>query len=134
MIVKTSQDGHDHIGLLVGASNARRYFRKEAPTIDLRLGDLEIQCTLSPDFWQGRPQICDPRLSEWLEFKVGRSRPGRDPMLLTMVPSGSDTFVVIPRTRKRVDAFGAEISTPRSVKSESYFPVARVPVLESSVA
>jgi hypothetical protein len=134
MVVKTQKDGRDHIGLHIGAANARRHFRKRAQTIDLRLDDLEIRCALSPDFWEGRPEIHDPRLSEWLEFKVGRRRPGRDPMLLTMVPAGSDTFVVIPRTGKRIDAFGAEISAPREVKSESYFPVPSVPALESSVA
>ena len=131
MVVKTLRDGRDHIGLHIGTANARRYFRKRTPTIDLKLDDLEIQCTLSPDFWAGRPEIYDPRLSEWLEFKVGRGRPGRDPMLLSMVPSGFDTFVVVPRTGRRIDAFGAEISAPRNVKSESYFPVARVPVLSS---
>jgi hypothetical protein len=134
MLVKTHRDGRDHIGLQIGTANTRRYFRKRTPTIDLRLDDLEIRCTLSPDFWAGRPEIHDPRLSEWLEFKVGRRRPGLDPMLLTMVPSGVDTFVVIPRTAKKTDSFGAELSTPREVKSESYFSVARVPVLESSVA
>jgi hypothetical protein len=134
MLVKTQKDARDHLGLHIGTANARRYFRKRAQTIDLRLGDLEIQCTLSPDFWEGRPEIYDPRLSEWLEFKVGRSRPGRDPMLLTMVPSGSDTFVIVPTTENRNDAFGAEVSAPRTVKSESYFPVTRVQVLESSVA
>ncbi len=134
MLVKTQKDGRDYIGLHIGTANARRYFRKRTPTIDLRLDDLEIQCTLSPDFWAGRPEIYDPRLSEWLEFKVGRGPSGRDPMLLTMVPSSSDTFVVTLRTAKKADAFGAEISAPREVKSESYFPVARVPVLESSVA
>lgn len=134
MLVKTHQDGRDHIGLHIGTANARRYFSKRAQTIDLRLDDLEIQCRLSPDFWDGRPEIHDPRLSEWLEFKVGRGRPGRDPMLLTMVRSGFDTFVVIPKTGKRTDAFGLEISAPREVKSESYFPVARAPILESSVA
>jgi hypothetical protein len=134
MVVKTQKDGHDQIGLHIGAANARRHFRKRAQTIDLRLDDLEIRCALSPDFWEGRPEIHDPRLSEWLEFKVGRGRSGREPMLLTMAPSGSDTFVVIPRTAKKPDPFGAEISAPRKVKSESYFPVARVPLLESSVA
>jgi hypothetical protein len=138
MLVKTSQDGRDHIGLHVGTSNARRYFRKQAQTIDLRLGDLEIQCRLSPDFWQGRPEIYDPRLSEWLEFKVGRGRPGQDPMLLTMAPSGSGAFVVTPRirtrTRNRTEAFDAETSPPRRVKSESYFRVSSAPILESSVA
>ena len=132
MLVKTQKDGRDHIGLHIGTANARRYFRKRAPTIDLRLDDLEIQCTLSPDFWAGRPEIYDPRLSEWLEFKVGRGRPGRDPMPLTMVPSGANTFVVTPKTTNRSDAFGAKISTPRRAESESYFSL--VPALESSVA
>ncbi len=131
MLVKTHRNGRDHLGLNIGTANARRYFRKRTPTIDLRLDDLEIQCPLPPDFWDGRPEIHDPRLSEWLEFKVGGGRSGRDPMLLTMVPSGSDRFVVIPRTAKKTDPFGAEISTPREAKSEGYFPVARVPVLES---
>jgi hypothetical protein len=131
MVVKTHKDGRDHIGLHIGTANARRYFRRHAQTIDLRLDDLEIQCTLSPDFWEGRPEIYDPRLSEWLEFKVGRRRPGGDPMLLTMVPSGSDTFVVIPRTENRTDSFGAEISAPRKVQSETYFPLRGLPVLPS---
>ena len=131
MLVKTHKNGRDHLGLHIGTANARRYFRKRTPTIDLRLDDLEIRCALSPDFWEGRPEIYDPRLSEWLEFKVGRRSPARGPMLLTMVPSGSDTFVVTPKTRKRTDAFGAEISTPREVKSESYFSVARVRLMES---
>ena len=86
MLVKTHRDGRDHLGLDIGTANARRYFRKRTPTIDLRLDDLEIQCPLPPDFWEGRPEIHDPRLSEWLEFKVGGGRSGRDPMLLTMVP------------------------------------------------
>ena len=132
MIVKTSQNSRDHIGLHVGAANARRYFR--AQTIDLRLGDLEIQCTLPPDFWHGRPEIFDPRLSEWLEYKVGRGRRGQDPMLLTMDQSGSGTFVVTPRTPKRTGAFDEETSVPKTVRSESGFSVVRVPVLESSVA
>lgn len=134
MLVKTHTDERDHLGLHIGAANARRYFRKRTPTIDLRLDDLEIQCTLAPDFWVGRPEIYDPRLSEWLEFKVGRRRPGQGPMLLSMLPTGSGTFVVVPRTEQRVDAFGAEISTPREVRFESRFRVARVSVLASSAA
>src|SRR3974390_2393112 len=130
MIVKTSQDDRDHIGLHIGATNARRYFRKGTPTIDLRLGDLQIQCTLSPDFWRGRPEIYDPRLIEWLEYKVGRGRPGQDPMLLTMAPSGSDTFVVTPRTPKKTYAFDVETPPARNVKSESSFRGATMPVLE----
>lgn len=134
MLVRTSQDSRDHLGLFIGTSNARRYFPKGTPTIDLRLGDLEIQCTLSPDFWMGRPEIFDPRLSEWLEFKVGRARSRKDPTLFTMAPSRSGTFVVKPRTKKKLDEFGEEIPPPRKIRSESYFSVDRVPALESFVA
>jgi hypothetical protein len=132
MLVKTSQNGRDHLGLHIGTANARRYFR--AQTIDLRLGDLEIQCTLPPDFWHGRPEIYDPRLSEWLEYKVGRGRPGQDPMLLTMAPSGSGAFVVTPRSPKRTGAFDEEAPPPRKVRSEPFLSVGRVSVFESSVA
>jgi hypothetical protein len=115
--------------LFGGRANARRYFRKRAQSIDLKLDDLEIQCRLSPDFWDGRPEIHDPRLSEWLDFKAGRGRSGPTPMLLTMVPSGVDTFAVRPKAKNENEVFGAEVSRPRKVKSESVFSFGRMPVL-----
>jgi hypothetical protein len=75
--------------------------------------------------------IHDPRLSEWLEFKIGRERSGREPMLLTMVPSGLDTFLVKPGAAKKADPFGSEVTPQREAKSERYFPVGRVPALAS---
>lgn len=130
MVVKTQKDERALTGLHIGRANARRYFRRRAQSIDLRLDDLQIQCTLSPDFWHGRPEIHDPRLSEWLEFKAGRSRPGREPMELTMVPSGADTFVVKPKAQS-YGAFGAEVSITKKPKSESPFSLGHVPALES---
>src|SRR5579863_10393691 len=98
MLVKAHRDGHVHTGLYIGDNNARRYFRKRAQSIDLMLDDLRIRCTLSPKFWEGHPEIQDPRLNEWLDFKDVRERPGREPMLLTMLPSGENTFLVRPKS------------------------------------
>lgn len=118
MLVKTYKDGQDHTGLLIGEANARRYFSRRKPCIELRLGDLHIQCTLSPDFWQGHPEIHDPRLSVWLEFKIGRRAASREPIFLSMVPAGSDSFVVRP-SDKPSESFGADVTRPRTVRAES---------------
>lgn len=106
MLVTAYRDGRARTGLMVGEANARRFFRKRSSSIELRLDDLRIECTLQPDFWLGRPEIHDPRLSLWLEFKAGRSR---HPMQLSMVPSGANTFVVRPES-KRDEGFGLEIA------------------------
>ena len=132
MVVKTYRDGPDRRGLHIGRSNARRYFRRHAHSIDLKLDDLQIQCTLSPDFWDKRPEIHDPRLSEWLEFKVGRRGTNREPMLLTMTPSGADTFVVTPKAGKNNEHFGAEISPSSKLAPESLLTLSLLPALESS--
>jgi hypothetical protein len=109
MLVTTYRDGRARTGLMVGEANARRYFRKRSSLIELRLDDLHIQCTLEPDFWQGHPEIHDPRLSVWLEFKAGRGLTGRQPMQMSMVPSGANTYVVRPEAR-RAEALAAEIT------------------------
>jgi len=131
MIVKTHRDGCDNTGLHIGRVNARRYFRRLSHSIDLKLDDLQIQCTLSPDFWDARPEIHDPRLSEWLEFKVGRRRAGLEPMQLTMVPAGDDTFVIKPKHEQTPEAFGAEISLPRKVAPQSVLSLSPVQVFEA---
>jgi len=131
MLVKTHKNGCDHTGLHIGRSNASRYFRKHVQSIELKLGDLRIQCALTSDFWEGRPQIHDPRLSEWLKFKMDRAHSGRAPALLTMVPAGADTFVLHPSPEAASEAFGADISTATKMPPESCFPPAYVPVLPS---
>jgi hypothetical protein len=131
MVVKMQRDGRDHTGLHIGAANVRRYFRKGMRVVDLMLDHLLIQCTLSPDFWQGRPEIHDPRLSEWLEFKAGRGRTAREPMQLTMVRSGLDTFVIKPRQEKKQSAFGAELSPENEGTSKSRLSPRPFPVLQS---
>ena len=111
MVVTTQRGERDRIGLHIGAANVRRSFRKGTTAIELMLDHLQIRCTLSPDFWKGRPEIHDPRLSEWLEFKAAQGRAGRAPMELIMVRSGIDTFVIRPKSRKKYTAFGEESSS-----------------------
>ncbi|HWG20178.1 MAG TPA: hypothetical protein VG225_06575 [Terracidiphilus sp.] len=94
MVVKTQSTGRDDFGLRVGAANARRYFPRSMAAVELRLDDLHIQCALPSRFWDGEPEIHDPRLCEWLKFKVFRERPNRNPILLNMEQSGTDTFTL----------------------------------------
>jgi hypothetical protein len=92
MVVKTQSKGRGITGLHVGATNVRRYFSKEILVIDLELDHLQIQCGLSPGFWQDEPEIYDPRLCAWLESKQFHTRPDRTPVPLVMIPSGKNSF------------------------------------------
>jgi hypothetical protein len=96
MVVMTQSKGPGATGLHVGADNVRRYFSKRIPVIELHLGHLRIQCSLSPDFWQGQPEIHDPRLCSWLESKHLHARPGRTPVPLAMIPAGKNAFRLQP--------------------------------------
>jgi hypothetical protein len=91
MVVKTQLRGGEVTGLHVGARNVRRYFPKGVRVIELQLDHLQIQCGLSPDFWRGHPEICDPRLCEWLDFKV-LHRMGERHVKLAMTPAGKSVF------------------------------------------
>lgn len=134
MLVKTHQDGRQRTGLRIGEANAKRYFSKRILSIELQLDDLRIECTLEPDFWQGRPEIHDGRLSQWLEFKAGRDT-GRETLFFTLVPSGPGAFVLRPPTKLHNDAFGAEISKGRKAGSEPIPPRRQAPsVHQLSVA
>ena len=130
MLVKTYRDGLARTGLHIGEANARRYFSKRPHSIELRLDDLHIQCILTPDFWQGRPVIQDPRLSGWLEFKVARRAPGRDSILLNLVPSGVNTFIVRPETDARLEAYGPETPSAHPAHSEPGIPFDSAPPFE----
>lgn len=130
MLVKTYRDGPHCTGLHIGEANVRRYFSKRAPSIELRLGDLRIQCTLDAAFWEGRPEIQDPRLSEWLEFKVGDRRPGRETIYFTLAPSGPGAFVLRSSSKAHDEAFGADVTQARKVRSEPAFPPHHSPEME----
>jgi hypothetical protein len=92
MVVKAQYDGTHVSGLYVGVNNVRRYFSRRIQVIELQLDHLQIQCGLTPRFWEGQPEIHDPRLSLWLESKQLHDRPCRTPVPLAMIPSGKNSF------------------------------------------
>ena len=96
MVVKTQLKGSEVTGLHIGARNVRRYFPKRVRVIELQLDHLQIQCGLSPQFWRGEPEIHDPRLCEWLDFKVIHNGGGRKDVRLAMIPAGKNSFALRP--------------------------------------
>lgn len=94
MVVRTQSNGRDIFGLHVGATNARRYFPRNMNAVELELDGLHIECRLPESFWNGQPEIHDPRLCEWLKFKVLKER-SRGPIELHMVQSGANTFTLL---------------------------------------
>ncbi len=96
MVVRAQSKGRAFIGLQVGEHNVRRYFSREIAVIELQLDHLAIQCGLAPEFWDGRPEICDPRLGAWLEAKNFYGKLGEAPMALAMIPSGKNAFRLRP--------------------------------------
>jgi hypothetical protein len=93
MVVTTQSKGHGVTGLHVGTANVRRYFPKNTKNIELQLGHLRIQCGLKPDFWQGQPDIYDPRLCAWLESK---NLHANRPVPLALIPFGNNSFELQP--------------------------------------
>jgi hypothetical protein len=97
MVVKTQRNGQDNFGLRVGAANARRYFPRSVGAVELLLDDLRIECQLPESFWNGHPEINDPRLCAWLKFKVFQQCRTRDAIALHLVQSGANTFKLHPK-------------------------------------
>jgi hypothetical protein len=96
MVVKSQCNGHRVTGLYVGVNNVRRYFPRHIAAIDLQLDHLRIQCGLTPHFWNGQPEIHDPRLCDWLELKQFQGKGCRSSMPLSMIPSGENSFILGP--------------------------------------
>jgi hypothetical protein len=92
MIVRANCRGHVFSGVLISALNVRRYFPRNSSVIELQLDHLLIRCRLTPDFWQGDAEICDPRLAAWLEAKNFNGQRGASPIPLSMIPSGKNAF------------------------------------------
>jgi len=99
MLVSSQCNGNRVTGLYIGADNVRRYFPKRVVRIELQLDHLRIECGLSPLFWNGQPEIQDPRLCLWLESKQSRRTERRTPMPLAMTASGDHSFTLGPVTR-----------------------------------
>lgn len=96
MVVKTQSKGRGVTGLHVGVNNVRRYFPKEIASIELQLDHLQIECGLKPGFWQGEPEIFDPRLCAWLESRHLHKKPDREAVPLAMIPEGNNCFRLQP--------------------------------------
>jgi hypothetical protein len=111
MMVKTLRNGNEVTGLRVGVCNVRRYFPKHIPAIELQLDHLRIECGLQPDFWNGRPEIHDPRLCIWLKSKIFGAKRIRSPIPLAMTPSGENSFKLEPATRQDTQS-GRQVSVP----------------------
>ena len=101
MVVKTQYDGFRVSGLYVGANNVKRYFSRRIQEVELQLDHLQIQCELTSRFWEGQPEIHDPRLCDWLESKNFHDKPCRTPIPLALIPSGKNTFKVAPLDANR---------------------------------
>lgn len=98
MVVRTIGRGRDVTGLFVGPENARRFFPRKSRHIELQLGHLHIYCDLQPEFWDGRPEICDARLADWLFSRIFHGKSHRSPVPLTLEPVGHSIFRVHPFT------------------------------------
>lgn len=96
MVVKAQSIGRGISELHVGTDNVRRYFPKNVSSIELQLDHVRIQCGLTPEFWQGRPDIYDPRLCAWIESKHMHTSHSRNPIPLAMIPEGGNSFRLQP--------------------------------------
>jgi len=112
MVVKTQLRGSEVTGLHVGARNVRRYFPKEIRIIELELDGLQIQCGLSPEFWNGQPEIHDSRLCEWLDFKVVHRLGEQKQVKLAMMPEGQSVFRLRSEILKEDRSAGLRAVTP----------------------
>ncbi len=102
MVVTSQCCGHKVTGILIGESNARRYFPRNITEIELQLDHLRIECGLGPEFWNGNPVISDPRLSLWLESKEHRYQGWHDPVPMALIPSGENSFILDPANHENV--------------------------------
>ena len=96
MVVTSQCRGHKVTGILVGESNARRFFPRNITEIELQLDHLRIECGLGPNFWNDKPEISDPRLCLWLESKERNPYGRRVPTPLALIPSGGNCFIIGP--------------------------------------
>jgi hypothetical protein len=93
MLVETFSRTPGKTGLHVGVENVQRFFPESISEIDIHLGHLQIRCNLNPEFWRGKPEIFDERLSVWLESKYLHGKRDKTPIRLAMVPIGIGTSI-----------------------------------------
>jgi hypothetical protein len=112
MVVKAQYDGRRVSGLYVGVNNARKYFSRRMAAVEFQLDHLRIECWLAPRFWEGQPEIQDPRLCEWLASKNLHELPCRTAVPLAMIPSGKNSFKLTSLARNRNGRITATPSFP----------------------
>jgi hypothetical protein len=96
MVVRTLGCGREVSGLYIGARNAQRHFPRDQRHIELHLGHLRIHCELMPEFWNGKPEISDSRLGDWLFSRICHGRTQRAPSPIEMIPAGKDAYRIVP--------------------------------------
>lgn len=106
MLVRTQCKGRKVSGLYIGERNVRRNFPRHTTGVDFELGHLRIHCQLAAAFWKGQPEIRDPRLCEWLEFKLYRERSYRTSLPLMLVHVGRNRFKILPMALPSVSLNG----------------------------
>ena len=94
MLVRVQSSGRKTLGLVLRDADVHDYFPERVPSVELRLGELRINCELKPEFWNFRPVICDRRLSDWLNAKVFHDRACRMSPSLEMTPCGKNSFTL----------------------------------------
>lgn len=92
MVVKAQSQGRGNAALFVGENNVRRYFADRVTSVELRLGELHINCHLPAEFWLDSPVINDPRLCAWLQSCVFHRRTCRESLPLSMIRLGKNSF------------------------------------------
>lgn len=112
MLVKSQCAGNRVTGLVVGENNVRRYFPRKVKAINLKLDHLMIECGLASRFWDGEPEIHDPRLCLWLESKQLKDSNCRVSVPFDMTPTGEGAFTLgysapKPPARERAIRAGA---------------------------
>jgi hypothetical protein len=123
LVVRTQSHGRGTTGLYIGTRNARRYFKRQAHGVDLQLGHIQIHCPLPPEFWEGRPEINDARLSQWLESKVYHERTGRPPIPMLMIPAEKNSFKLQPM--KLPSAATEKSAKPSATATEAWHAKAK---------
>ncbi len=104
MVVRTLGSGRGVMGLYIGPRNARRYFSRRSRHIELLLGHLHIYCDLTEEFWQGKPELCDQRLADWLFSRIFHGKASRAPAPVALIRHGQHGFRVLPFSMPPVSA------------------------------
>jgi len=80
----------------------QRWKKVEPPKAGVKYGRQSEKRTLSPEFWDGKPEIRDERLVAWLESKQRNGKLASKPAPVVMIPSGEHAFRLLPIEHREV--------------------------------